>query len=201
MAERPAALTDCSRPPPAPTNSSSACTGRSYTIKAGDTCQSISKAQQIGTNWLLTDNSLPAYCAGFPTSGLLCLNHTCPTYTVRANDTCNGIASTYNLTIAQFFTWNPVIDVACSNLNKSLGHEICIGSPGPKYTAPTTSLAPPADDGYIARAGSHQPRKCTVTNCGMYYEAVRGDYCNLLLLRFGLSLTGFQILNPEINEK
>jgi hypothetical protein len=36
--------------------------GKNYTIKPGDSCHSISKAQSVGTAWLLTDNALTAYC-------------------------------------------------------------------------------------------------------------------------------------------
>lgn len=188
-----------SRPTPSPTASS--CSGTNYTIQAGDTCEGISKAQHIGTNWLLTDNNLPAYCSGFPTSGSLCLNHTCPTYTIKANDTCNAITATYNLTLAQFFAWNPIFDLACSNINKSLGYEICVGNPGPQYTPPTTSLPPIATTATTPVSVPTNVAEGTTSNCGSYYEAVAGDYCNLLLLRFGLSLSDFLILNPEINAK
>ncbi|KAI0543165.1 carbohydrate-binding module family 50 protein [Xylaria digitata] len=183
---------------PSPTES--ACTGRNYTVQPGDTCGSISKAKQIGTSWLLMDNSLPAYCAGFPTEGILCLNHTCPTYTVQTNDSCNGIAASNNATLAQIFAWNPILDLACSNLKKSLGLELCIGSPGPLYTSPTVSIPPVQTTATAPVAIPTDIANGTTTNCGNYYQALPGDYCNKLLVKFGISLSDFQILNPEINE-
>ncbi|OTA53849.1 carbohydrate-binding module family 50 protein [Hypoxylon sp. EC38] len=186
--------------PQTPSSTASPCTGRTYTVQPGDTCGSISKAEHIGTNWLLMDNSLAAYCADFPTSGTLCLNHTCPTYTVQANDTCNGIAASNNATLAQIFAWNPVLDLACSNLNKSLGLELCIGSPGPQYTAPTVSLSPVPTTATAPVAVPTDIANGTTINCGSYYQAVLGDYCNLLLVKFGISLGDFRILNPEIND-
>lgn len=37
------------------------------------------------------------------------------------------------------------------------------------------------------------------TYCGKWYHAVAGDYCNLLTIKFGVSLQDFVFLNPAIN--
>ena len=74
-----------------------ACGGSKYTIRTGDTCQSVSRSQRIGTAWLLFDNNLAAYCADFPNKGTLYIHNTCNTYTVRQNDTCKSIARAYNV--------------------------------------------------------------------------------------------------------
>lgn len=184
------------------TASSSSC-DRTYSIQSDDTCASISKSQDIGTTWLLSDNNLPAYCSGFPTNGSLCLNHSCPTYTVQANDTCTSIEAAHNLTLAQVLAWNPQLDLACSNLNMSLGLELCVGSPGTPYTAPNSSASTgTTGSGSTATAPAAIPDNVvngTNTNCGQYYTVQAGDYCNLVVLRFGISLSDFMFLNPEIN--
>lgn len=174
---------------------------RTYSIQSDDTCASVSKSQGIGTTWLLSDNSLPAYCSGFPTSGSLCLNHSRPTYTVQANETCKSIEAAHNLTLAQVLAWNPQLDLACSNLNMSLGLELCVGSPGTSYTAPNSS-ATTGTTGSGSTAPASIPDNIangTNTDCGQYYTVQTGDYCNLLVLRFGISLSDFMFLNPEIN--
>ncbi|KAI1283287.1 carbohydrate-binding module family 50 protein [Xylaria sp. FL0933] len=185
--------------PTMPSSTASVCVGRTYTVQSNDTCASISKTQRVGTNWLLTDNNLSAYCAGFPTNGTLCLNHTCPTYTVRANDSCNGIAASNNATLAQILAWNPILDLVCSNLAKSLGLELCVGSPGPQYTAPTVSTTPLPTIATVPVPVPTDVANGTTANCGNYYQALPGDYCNKLLVKFGISLSNFRILNPEIN--
>ncbi|KAI0398850.1 hypothetical protein F4802DRAFT_613319 [Xylaria palmicola] len=186
-------------PTPSPTNST--CTGRTYEVQSGDTCKSISKAQKIGTNWLLMDNNVPAYCADFPTNGTLCLGHSCPTITLEANSTCNGLAKANNMTYAQLLAWNPSIDLACSNLDKQAGYELCVGNPDPGYVAPTsTSLSVSPTTATSPVAIPTDIANGTTTNCGSYYQAVPGDYCNLLLIRYGLSLGDFLVLNPEVNE-
>jgi len=39
----------------------------------------------------------------------------------------------------------------------------------------------------------------TNTYCGTYYEAIVGDYCNLIVMKFAISLQDFVFLNPAIN--
>lgn len=88
-----------------PTNTSpEKCDGKTYTIKSGDTCRSISEAQGVATSWLLSDNALKAFCAEFPTSGDLCVRNTCKIYTVKPNDTCVGIAKANKISQVQLHT-------------------------------------------------------------------------------------------------
>lgn len=89
---------------PIPTSPAGNCTGHRYTLQAGDTCRSISKSQGVGTAWLLYDNNLAAFCAGFPTNGTLCIQNRCSVYTVQVNDTCLGIAGARNLSQIQLNT-------------------------------------------------------------------------------------------------
>lgn len=35
--------------------------------------------------------------------------------------------------------------------------------------------------------------------CGQYYTTVKGDYCNLLLIKFGIPLVDFLFLNKDVN--
>jgi LysM repeat protein len=98
------ASTDDGRPSVTTTPTPSICSGETYAIQSGDTCQSISEANRVGTAWLLSDNRLEAYCAGFPTSGNLCIRNQCNTYVVKANDTCLSIASGHGLSQVQLYT-------------------------------------------------------------------------------------------------
>lgn len=175
------------------------CVGKTYAISSGDTCYSISKSQQIGTGWLLTDNNLNAYCADFPTSGTLCLINTCKTTTVKQNDTCTAIAQANNVTVPQLKAWNLVINAGCNNINNLNGSEICINAPGTPYNAPTgsTTLAPITPT-TVAPAPT-DVADGTNPKCGQYYHVEQGDYCNLIVIKFGISLDDFIFLNPAIN--
>lgn len=38
----------------------------------------------------------------------------------------------------------------------------------------------------------------TNTNCAQFYKVVSGDYCNTVALKYGISLSDFLFLNPEV---
>ncbi|TQV92641.1 Peptidoglycan-binding Lysin subgroup [Cordyceps javanica] len=181
---------------PEPTQAT--CSGTTYQIQASDDCYSISKAQSVGTAWMLSDNNLGAYCSDFPTSGSLCITNTCKTVTVAANTTCSAIAAAANITEPQLLAWNPVINPVCSNLKMMNGTTLCIEPPGPKLPPPATTNLPPSTPTTAAPIpsntadGSNKP-------CGRWYQVEAGDYCNLVTLKFGISLPDFLFLNTGIN--
>ncbi|KAF7535861.1 hypothetical protein G7054_g5004 [Neopestalotiopsis clavispora] len=181
------------------TTASPTCAGSTYTVQTGDDCISVSRAQSIATFWLLLDNDLLAGCSNFPEQGDLCLVNKCTTYTVLESDTCATIIKANGISDAQLRAWNPSIDAGCYNLDDMIGQEICIDKPGEAYVTPSaTTLAP-------STAITPAPVPTNIageTNdyCGRYYEAQLGDYCNLITMKFGISLADFIFLNPAINE-
>ncbi|KAL8306251.1 hypothetical protein RB597_003198 [Gaeumannomyces tritici] len=176
----------------------SVCDGTMYQIQGGDDCYSISKAKSVGIAWMLSDNRLGAYCYEFPTSGSLCITNTCQTVTVAVNTTCSAIAAAANITEPQLLAWNPVINPVCSNLDMMNGTTLCIEPPGPKLPpAPTTGVPP-----LTPTTAAPIPSKTAVGSdkpCGRWYEVVAGDYCNLVTLKFAISLEDFMFLNTGIN--
>ena len=193
--------TSWSSPPPAPTNATATCKGKTYQIQPADDCHSISQAQKIATNWLLTDNLLPAYCANFPKNGSLCIVNTCATYTVQANETCSSIAASQNVTVAQLKSWNPVLDLSCSNIYRSAGSQICKSAPGTPYAGAIVTSAPGTTPGATVVPTPSGVANGTNIKCGQYYLVQPGDYCNLLTIKFSISLPDFIFLNPAINAK
>uniref|UniRef100_L2FME9 LysM domain-containing protein n=1 Tax=Colletotrichum fructicola (strain Nara gc5) TaxID=1213859 RepID=L2FME9_COLFN len=191
---KPATTSFTSEPQP----TESVCDGTMYQIQGGDDCYSISKAQSVGTAWMLSDNHLGAYCFEFPTSGSLCITNTCKTVTVAVNTTCSAIAAAANITEPQLMAWNPVINPVCSNLNMMNGTTLCIEPPGPKLPPAQTTNVPPVTPTSAApipsntAIGSDKP-------CGRWYEVEAGDYCNLVTLKFAISLDDFMFLNTGIN--
>ncbi|KAJ1325254.1 peptidoglycan DL-endopeptidase LytF [Microdochium nivale] len=181
---------------PVPTQTT--CSGTTYQIQGGDSCYSISQAKSVGTAWLLSDNNLAAYCADFPTSGSLCITNTCQTVTVGKNTTCSAIAASASISEMQLLAWNPVINPVCSNLDMMNGTTLCVEPPGFKLPpAQTTGIPPltptaPAPVPANTAIGSDKP-------CGRWYEVESGDYCNLVTLKFGISLPDFLFLNTGIN--
>jgi len=77
--------------------------------------------------------------------------------------------------------------------------QICVGIPGNPYVPGTSiTVAPPSTPTTPAPVPT-DIAEGTNRYCGRFYETVTGDYCNLILLRFGISLGDFIFLNPIIN--
>lgn len=186
--------------PPMPTPAlNTTCNGTLYNVKPGDDCHSISRSEGIGTAWLLADNHLHAYCSNFPGAGhTLCIKNTCNVCTISANDTCKSVASTHGITVSQLRSWNPVLDMRCGNMASMVGDQICISSPGPRYTADSIPSVTSITDSVPVPTNIANG---TITRCAQYYEVQTGDYCNLFVLRFSIPLDDFIFLNPSINKK
>ncbi|KAI0364300.1 hypothetical protein BV20DRAFT_1029986 [Pilatotrama ljubarskyi] len=176
------------------------CVFGTYTIKSGDTCQSIASANSLSYDQLIAINGLDMSCTKLPApSGKICLSGSCPLYTVKANDTCVGIYQANTISWSQLLAWNPQINSYCTNIDTQVGKGICVGPPGGGYQASTavspvsgtpTALAIPT--GPIA-PGSDR------TLCGMWYEAVPGDTCPQILQIFKITNDTFYALNPSVN--
>ncbi|ORY04390.1 hypothetical protein BCR34DRAFT_57224 [Clohesyomyces aquaticus] len=132
---------------------STTCTGNNYTIKSGDTCNSIALSQGLSTGNLLDANKLQAFCAKFPSSGTLCIpaSGKCKTQTVKTGDTCAKIADQNKVTWAQIVSWNPEFGKDCGRIADNVGYVMCISTPGGDWvnpspapvSTPTTITLPP----------------------------------------------------------
>lgn len=181
-------------PEPEPT----ACAGDVYAIRPQDDCHSISNSQEISTAWLLTDNQLSAWCNDFPTQGELCLVNKCQVVTVGSNTTCRAIANAANTTEVLLKVWNPILDAGCYNLERMVGDQLCVSPPGDEYidppegtlapSIPTTPAPVPTD---IANG--------TNRRCGRYHRVEPDEHCNLLVVKYAISLKDFLFLNPNLN--
>lgn len=80
-----------------------------------------------------------------------------------------------------------------------VGDQVCVGIPGRPYISPApTTLVPSIPT--TAAAVPTNVAGGTNNQCGRYYEAIQGDYCNLVIMRFSISLDDFLFLNTAINE-
>ncbi|KAI1290485.1 hypothetical protein F5Y03DRAFT_401258 [Xylaria venustula] len=179
-------------------NPISTCLGETYIVASNDTCRSIAQSQGISIGWLVSDNNLNAYCAGFDATGSLCIQNTCATYTIKVNDTCTTIAKANNITSAQIISWNPTLNSACNNIAYSINDPICISKPGVPYTSPNMTI-PVATSFSTAAPAPTDIAEDTTRRCGEFYQVQEGDYCNLVCLKFNIKLDDFLFLNPSVN--
>lgn len=174
--------------------------GSRYTIKAGDTCNSIASTQGTATWWLLLDNQLQSHCANFPQNGSVCMEHPCKTQEVKPGDSCRSVAAANNITVTQLQTWNPWINSGCYNFNNTIGTHICVNQPGEKYIAPMDPIGAPSAATSAVPIPSDIAAN-TTKSCGLYYSIKAGDYCEQVVLKFGITIPDFLILNRNVNAK
>lgn len=105
------------------------------------------------------------------------------------------------MTYAQVLAWNPNFDLLYSNITRSIRLEIYVSTPDDTYTIPDVTTTAAMTSATTAAAVPTNLSEGSTTNYGLYVEAQPGDYCNLIIVRFGISLANFLILNPEVNEK
>lgn len=92
-----------------------------------------------------------------------------------------------------------VLNAGCYNINRMVGDQLCISPPGDAYEdPPTTTLAPT-----VAITPAPVPTDIangTTQRCGKYYQVQPDEYCNLLVVRYSISLGDFLFLNPDLYE-
>ncbi|KAF8908651.1 hypothetical protein CPB84DRAFT_1767170 [Gymnopilus junonius] len=186
-------------------------TGRNVTLTSNSTCTALSVQYSVTQQDILDNNPsiLPANCqSGIASQTQLCLPESCTLYTLKVNQTCddvvndvnsNGLAGSQNITFAQFQSFNPGINSACTNLD-SLGSTVCVtphggfvdlgnggGSAIPNPT-PTAVVPPPG-----------QTAPGTTSACGAWYLVQPNNFCQQVALNNSITLDDFIELNPEID--
>ncbi|KAF5391244.1 hypothetical protein D9757_003014 [Collybiopsis confluens] len=122
---------------------------RSYTVQAGDICDSISASQHVSTYQLASVNAgvFNSDCTNLQPGTSICLGYEgqdCDTtYVVKAQDTCAIINAAYNINSTLLYGNNPQINSDCSNIY--VGEVLCvagtIASP-PVGSAPVDTAIP-----------------------------------------------------------
>jgi LysM repeat protein len=114
---------------------------RTYTVRDGDICDSISAANNVSTYQLAVLNpAINSDCTNLLPGQTLCLGASgkdcTTTYVVRPNDDCNVVSSAYNINATVLSYNNPQLNADCSNLY--IGEVLCVAG---------TDTVPPAPPG------------------------------------------------------
>lgn len=109
-------------------------------------------------------------------------------YLVASGDTCSSVVSNYDITLTQFYIWNPAVGSSCSYLD--VGDYVCVGATGNTTTTPTTSgngitTPTPIQTGMAS-------------NCNKFYLVASGDTCSAISTTYGISLASFYSWNPAV---
>jgi LysM repeat protein len=181
-------------------NASQTCiSGRTYTVKPGDTCQTIAATYRVATGTLTIINALLPDCSNLLSDQKLCLPQACDTYLVRQGDTCASIAASFGLTIASLIAYNPAINGGCTNL--IAGTNICLSPAAGTYTPTTISGVTTSPAGQYASSTVPAPGPTaagTTKNCGMYYRVYPGDICQKISLNNSITVELFLQINSGV---
>lgn len=168
----------------------------SYTIREGDTCNSIAAAKKVSTFGVTYINDLDAYCTNIPGPGSqVCLPESCEIHIVQKGQSCENVIneSAKNITLAQLRAWNPNIDRVCSNLDRLTDSVICISPPG-------GFLAFYIKSALISTAAGKLDGKVAAAKCQKHHTVKAGENCASISMRFGISLNSLRALNEELEE-
>lgn len=98
---------------------------------------------------------------------------------------------------------NPVLGYLCSRIEKSIGDSICVTPPGDEDYKPnpiTTLIpTPPPIATPTAVPVPGDVANGTNARCAKYYQVQPEEYCNLIIMKFSISLPDFRFLNQGIN--
>ncbi|KAF9736405.1 LysM domain-containing protein [Paraphaeosphaeria minitans] len=184
-------------PLPAP-----ACT-QTYTVKADDTCNSISTAFNVSTSSIVLGNRLLSDCSNLAAVGTICIPQACNIYQIQSDDTCDSIivARASGVSAPQFLAWNPNINTLCSNLGTLRETYICLSPPGGALIAPSPTVSLPMTQPTtpVPRPTNSFPE--SNGNCGKWYNITTSDTCDEVSISNSISLKDFYFLNPEIDSQ
>ncbi|KAI9465650.1 hypothetical protein BJY52DRAFT_1220418 [Lactarius psammicola] len=121
---------------------------RTYTVRDGDICDSISAANNVSTYQLAVVNpEINPGCTDLLPGQNLCLGHSgedcTTTYVVKANDDCTIVSSAYNINTTVLSHNNPQLNADCSNMY--IGEVLCVAGavtapPPPEGKPPATEI-------------------------------------------------------------
>ncbi|KAH8761309.1 hypothetical protein BGZ57DRAFT_993033 [Hyaloscypha finlandica] len=175
--------------------------GNTYTVKAGDTCESIAVANSVAQGTLWAINNLSPDCSAMTVGQSLCLPKQCDLYTLERNDTCWSIASAKGLSFSSILGYNPTISPDCSNLNAT-GSVICVSNPQGNFAPPPSNGTNPNAQNQFATAVVPAPGPTpfgTTAQCGGFYQVQVADTCQRISLAAGVSVDLFEEINPSID--
>jgi LysM domain len=110
-------------------------------------------------------------------------------YLVQSGDECGTIASNEDISLDDFYSWNPAVGTNCTDLD--VGDYVCVDIIG--FT-PTTTTSTPGD-------GITTPTPIQtgmVSTCNKFYLVQSGDECGTIASDEGISLDDFYSWNPAV---
>ncbi|KAM0796610.1 hypothetical protein BDR22DRAFT_518371 [Usnea florida] len=163
-----------------------------HTVTANETCTTISVNEGVSTSDIIALNCLDSQCTNLKVNSTIQLPGQCDTITVEAGDTCTSIVSgaLNNLTLPNFFLFNPSLHNDCSNL--LAGDNVCISAPTCSAFYPSNCIA---QNSTVPSSG---PAPGTNATCVPLHTAVPDDNCNKIAQEYNITVSQFLQTNPSV---
>ncbi|KAJ4424542.1 hypothetical protein N0V82_000866 [Gnomoniopsis sp. IMI 355080] len=116
-------------------------------------------------------------------------------YLVQSGDSCSVVASDFDISLMDFYTWNPAVGDTCAGLE--LGVFVCIGLQGSAPTQTITVEPTTTSSGNGIMTPTPYQTGMT-TDCDEFYLVTSGDSCSVIASAYGISLTDFYDWNPAV---
>ncbi|KAL4981676.1 LysM domain protein [Aspergillus falconensis] len=115
-------------------------------------------------------------------------------YLVEEGDSCSDLLSEYDITLTEFYAWNPTVGSDCSTLE--YGYYVCVGV----SVTTTTSITTATTTTTSTTSGPSPTQTGITSSCVTYYEAEDGDSCwSIVAEKFAyLNQTEFIDWNPAV---
>lgn len=117
-------------------------------------------------------------------------------YLVQAGDGCQTIATSYGISLATFYAWNPAVGTSCTNLD--YGDYVCVGTLDQTTTLRTTTTTRTTSTPTNGISTPTPTQTGMVSNCDDFYLVVSGDSCYDIATGNGITLDEFYAWNPAI---
>lgn len=124
-------------------------------------------------------------------------------YLVVTGDTCADIASTYDITLANFYAWNPAVGSTCANL--WVDDYVCVevgkssstsSTSAATSTSKTSTTTTPTTSDEISTPSPIQTGM--TSTCDEFYLVVSGDTCAGIASTYDITLANFYAWNPAV---
>lgn len=114
---------------------------------------------------------------------------------MQEGDTCSELVDQYDLSLADFYAWNPAVGTSCLYLE--LGTYVCVDILGSTGTS-TSTTAPTTTSNTITTPSPIQTGM--VTDCDKFYDVQSGDDCDIIASAEDISLASLYLWNPAVGD-
>ncbi|KAJ9154856.1 LysM domain-containingprotein [Pleurostoma richardsiae] len=190
--------------------------GNTYVTKAGDTCDSIARANMVSSATLFSINPNIFDCSSIPAATSLCLPQQCDAlWEVGPNNDCLGIVNATGTSLASLIEYNSMLDWNCSTLHAaddgtgppSWGKILCVSTPGGTYSGkPAHNVSADGNwdggSGYgtteADAPGGAAVAPGTTTKCASWYVYDGSMLCVQICLANSIPFSLFTDVNPSL---